>query len=285
MKRPGLYSATTMTATVSMTAMFGDAVGGVPLKDGDLIAALLLMLLGIALGIGVTCLVMVVHFLRKGRLENRPAPRRVDLMARDRRLHPPIFNVPSRWLAVRSGNPLLVQAALGLNNPTPCSWEEGLSAAHEQKLFISPPIRGWILVMGSNLPEPGDDVDKCFRFILDLSRKLGHVQFFSVNRAVNHHAWVQAELGTVVRAYAWASRTLWNQGAMTRAEIDLGLKCHGYGDGEERVDFGRPDPAVINTERLPLLAARWSIDPTSIDARMLKESQGIAGKPSRSGAR
>src|SRR5688572_11777603 len=137
---PAMYSATTMTATVSMIAMFGDAVGGVPLKDGDLIAALLLMLLGIALGIGVTCLVMVVHFLRKGRLDNRSVPRRVDMKTRERRLHAPIFNVPSRWLAVRSGNPLLVQAALGLNNPTPCSWEEGLSAAHEQRLFISPPI-------------------------------------------------------------------------------------------------------------------------------------------------
>ena len=284
MERPAMYSATTMTATVSMIAMFGDAVGGVPLKDGDLIAALLLMLLGIALGIGVTCLVMVVHFLRKGRLDSRSVPRRVDMMTRERRLHAPIFNVPSRWLAVRSGNPLLVQAALGLNNPTPCSWEEGLSAAHEQKLFISPPIRGWILVMGSNLPEPGDDVDKCFRFILELSRKLGHVQFFSVNRAVNHHAWVQAEQGSVHRAYAWAGKTLWNQGALTRAEIELVLKCYGYGEGEERVDFGRPDPSALNTERLPLLAARWSLDPTSVDARMLKENQGIAGKLSRSNA-
>ena len=74
---PAMYSVTTMTATVSMIAMFGDAVGGVPLKDGDLIAALLLMLLGIALGIGVTCLVMVVHFLRKGRLDNRSAATRI----------------------------------------------------------------------------------------------------------------------------------------------------------------------------------------------------------------
>jgi len=281
---PALYIGSTMTATVAMIAMFGEAVGGVPLKDGDLIAALLLMLLGIALGIGVTCLVLVVHFLRKGRLGSRPAPRRVDLMARERRLHAPIFNGPNRWLAVRSGNPHLVQAALGLNNPTPCSWEEGVSAAHEHKLFISPPIRGWILVMGSNLPEPGDDVDKCFRFILDLSRKLGQVQFFSVNRAVNHHAWVQAEQGVVQRAYAWAGKTLWNQGALTRAEIELVFKCYGYGEGEERVDFGRPDPTALNTERLPLLAARWSVDPTSVDARMLKENQGIAGQLSRSRA-
>lgn len=274
-----------MTATVLMTATIGEAMGGVPLKDGDLIAALLLLVLGIALGIGVACLVMVVHFLRKGRMVNHPVSRRaIDSLARSRRLHAPIFSLPSRWLAIRSGNPQLVQAALGLNNPTPCSWEEGLSAAHEQKLFISPPVRGWVLVMGSNLPEPNDDVDKCFRFVVDLSRKLGHVQFFSLNRAVNHHAWVQAEQGHVLRAYAWAGRTLWNQGTLTRGEIELVMKCYGYGEGEERVDYGRPDPAVLNTERLPLLASRWSVDPTSIDARVLKENRGIAGKISQSRA-
>ena len=71
---------------------------------------------------------------------------------------------------------------------------------------------------------------------------------------------------------------------MTRAEIELVVKCYGYGEGEERVDYGRPDPAVLNTERLPLLASRWSLDPTSIDARMLKENQGIAGRLSRTKA-
>lgn len=266
--------------------LFADATGSIAgMKNGDLIAALLLLVLGVAFGVGVTCLLMVLHFMRKGRLVNRPVIRKKNFLPKERRIAAPVFNHPNRWLAVRSGNPQLVQAALALNNPTPCSWEEGLSAAHEHKLFISPAIRGWVFVMGSNLPEPGDDVDKCYRFLMDLSRKLGHVQYFSVNRAVNHHSWAQVELGTVIRAYAWAGRTLWNQGAVTRAETDLSLKCFAYGDGEERVDFGRPDPASVNTERLPLLAARWSIDPTSIDARMLKESQGIAGKPSRSNAR
>ena len=84
------------------------------------------------------------------------------------------------------------------------------------------------------------------------------------------------------RAYAWSGKTLWNQGDPTRAEMELGLKCHAYGEGEESVDFGRPDPAALNTERLPLLAARWSLDPTSIDIRSLRENRGIAGQLSRS---
>lgn len=274
-----------MSATISMTAMLSEAAGGLPaLRDNDLVAALLIMLLGIVLGIGVTCTLLVVHFVRKGRVAGGRLPAKKDFLQRDRRLQPALFHPPARWLAIKSANPRAVQAALGLHNPMPCSWEEGLSATHEQRLFISPPVRGWILVMGPNLPDPGEDVDKCYRFVMDLSRKLGHVQFFSVNRAVNHHAWVLAEAGAIHRAYAWAGRTLWNQGRKTRAEFDLGLKCFDYGEGEDRVEFGRVDPTVANTERLPLLAARWSVDPTSIDARMLRENQGIAGRVSRTGA-
>jgi hypothetical protein len=269
----------------SMSGMLAEVPGNLSAyRESDLIAALLILVLGVVLGIGVTCLLLVLNFLRRGRTMNRPSARRVEFLPRERRQAAPVFHPPGRWVAVRSGNPMLVQSALGLHNPTPCSWEEGLSASHEQKLFISPPIQGWVLVMGSHLPEPSEDIDRCFRFVLELSRKLGHVQFFAVNRAVNHHAWVQADQGSVVRAYAWSGRTLWNQGKLTRAEIELGLKCHAYGDGEDRIDYGRPDPAAINTERLPLLAARWSLDPTSIDARVVRDHNGIAGRMTRSKA-
>jgi len=273
-----------MTATWSM-ALLGDATGGLSaLRESETI--LLLLVLALVLfgsGIVLGAMYMVMRYNRQARLPARRLPRDREA-CRERRNPMLLFTAPSRWLAIRSTNPQAVQAALGLQKPKPCSWEEGLTAAHEQKLFISPPVAGWILVMGSTLPEPGDDVDRTYRFLLELSRKLGHVQFFSVSRAVNHHAWVQAEDGAVLRAYAWAGRTLWNQGRMTRAETDLSLKCHAYGDGEDRVDYGRVDPAALNTERLPLLAARWSLDPAAIDARRLKEHRGIAGQLSRSSA-
>ena len=113
---------------------------------------------------------------------------------------------------------------------------------------------------------------------LDLSRKVGHVQFFAVNRAVNHHAWVQIENGQVQRAYAWAGQTLWNQGQMTKSELDLGLKCFDYAEPAEPFHFAHVDPAALNTDRVALLAARWSVDPAAVDVRRLKQSQGITGE-------
>jgi hypothetical protein len=135
--------------------------------------------------------------------------------------------------------------------------------------------------MGASLPDPADDVDRCFHFLLELSRKLGHVQFFSLSRVLNHHAWVQAEQGQILRAYAWAGRTLWNQGRPTRAELELGLTCLDYWEQSAPTAFGQSDAAGLNTDRVPLLAARWSLDPATIDVRRCKESHGIAGELSR----
>ena len=265
-----------------MSALLGEAPVSLPPLRDDLVAVLLILLFGMVIGMMLTGMFFVVHSLRRGRLASRMTLRRSEFASRERRFHPSAFAVPSRWLAIRSGNLHLVQAALGLHNPTPCTWEEGLTVANEHKLFITPPIRGWILVIGSNLPDPSDDVDKCFRFLLEISRKLGPVQYFSANRIVNHHSWVHMDQGVVQRAYAWAGRTVWNQGRLTKAEIDLGLKCFDYTTTEERIEFGHVLPTAMNTERVPLLASRWSIDPSSIDFRLLKENHGIAGQLSRS---
>jgi hypothetical protein len=124
-------------------------------------------------------------------------------------------------------------------------------------------------------------VDGCFRFLLGLSRKLGHIQYFSANRILNHHAWVRAEAGRIVRAYAWADRTVWNQGVKTRAELELGLKCLQYFESPERSLFGAPEILTTNTEKVPLLASRWSLDPASIDERVIDHAVGIAGEPSQ----
>jgi hypothetical protein len=234
-----------------------------------------------ALGIGLVCLLLVLHYLRGGRLAARRTLAPI-IDANDRRFPHSILSMPLRWVAVRSGNPYLIQAALGLHKPIPCSWEEGLCAAQERKLFVSPSINGWVLVIGAHLPDPGEDVDKCFQFLAELSRKVGHVQFFSANRVVNHHAWVQMQQGIVQRAYAWTGRTAWNQGRMTSAEIELGLRCLDYTDVPEPSRFAQVDPFQQNTERVSMLAARWSIDPAAVDPRRLRESRGLTGDVLRS---
>ena len=192
--------------------------------------------------------------------------------------HPSFLPRPDRWLAVKRRTPAEVQAALGLHNPRSCSWLEGLMG--EEQFFIAPLLKGWVVVIGSGLPDPAADVDGCFRFLLCLSRKLGHVQFFSSNRPIHHHAWVWAKGGRVVRAYAWAGKTLWTQGSQTPAERDLGLKCFDYADATDGTLFGQSERVAANVDKLPLLAARWSLDPAHLGEWCVGQEHGIAGERS-----
>ena len=121
-------------------------------------------------------------------------------------------------------------------------------------------------------------MDACFRFVSEASRKLGHVQYFSIDPFQHHHAWVKAEHGAILRAYAWAKTTLWNQGRATGVERDLGLACFDYGaDADARE---QRDAAARNVEKLPLLAARWSFDPGDASLRAWARTPGVAGEVS-----
>ena len=184
------------------------------------------------------------------------------------------------WLAIKSGSVQAVQSALPLHNPKPCSWAEGLSGDHEQSLFVSPPVAGWILVIGPALPDPAEDVDVCYRFLADLSRKLGHIQFFHVHNILNHHAWARINAGRVIRAYAWAGKTLWNQGPPTPAEHSLHMRCYDYGESAEPSLVASAEMIPANADKVHLLAARWSLDPDEPGLRGVGPERGIIGEAS-----
>ena len=239
---------------------------------------MLLLLFGVAFGIGVAIVLMALHWNRRASsLPVATTSSEGDAVATFRG-YQLLARRPTSWLAIRSHNPDQVLDALALSDPTPCSWNDGMVG--ENSLFIAPPVRGWVLVVGTAVPDPADDVDACFRFLRELSRKLGEVQFFCANRVLHHHAWARVETGRVIRAYAWAGETLWNQGVKTALEINLGLETFGYGEEVPSTHWGTSDFFASNVEKIPRLAARWSLDPAEIAVRLPPDAQGIAGRPS-----
>jgi hypothetical protein len=245
-------------------------------SDPALIPTVLLILFSAALASGALIVLLAMRWRRRELLRGTARVR----IARPQDVEPngvAFSCFPPAWVAIRCRNLRTVQSALGLSNPRPCTFLNGLALEH--KLFIAPPVNGWILVTGSGLPDVAEDVDLAFRFLASLSRKVGHVQYFNANRVLGHHAWVRAESGKVVRAYAWAGRTLWNQGFKTRAERDLDLQCFDYFESPGENAFGTgSDAPLLNTERVPALAARWSLDPSTIDERILEHTCGIASE-------
>lgn len=252
------------------------------MPTNELMPIVLLLLIGVAFGLiaAMTLLVLCLRRRELGPIE--PAETGEELRREGFFVVSPLrafWRRPGCWLAIRGRNLGLVQEALGLSEVRSCTWSEGLSS--ERQLFIAPPCQGWILVFGAGLPDPAEDVDECFRFLLALSRRVGLVQMFKADEALQHHAWAWVQAGRVVRAYGWAGRTLWNQGARTAAENNLGMKCFSYTDEPAGVVWGANDLVAANVDKVPLLASRWSINPSAIDARFMEASRGVAGRPAR----
>jgi hypothetical protein len=253
------------TSIQSVPAAPADAL---PSRSDDIIVVLL-----IAMVVAVLSCVAVLRAVARRELSRRAEmPRRLRTTA----VSASVFAAPSRWLAIRCQNPHLIQSVLDVQHVRACSWTDALATPFEPRLFISPPVNGWVLVLGCDLPDPADDIDACYKFLGNLSHKLGEVQFFSRNRAVSHHGWARLDSGKVLRAYMWAGETLWNQGSATDAERELKLRCLSYTETADVLGLAEREVLAQNTERVSRLAAAWSIDPTSLDGQVL-EAQGIAG--------
>lgn len=234
----------------------------------DAVAWMLLAAHMLALGVACAIFGWMFYLHRRSRRFNSVSTHIPESIL----FRPDLPQRPTAWLAVRSATPEAVQAALGVSRSTPCSWSEGLAGDHE--FFIGSRVNGWVIVTGLGLPAPNDDVDECFHFLMALSRKLGHVQFFFAEKFSHHHAWARLDDGCVTRAYAWAGTTLWNQNAKTMPEVELGLKCFAYGDPSATIL-----DAESNFEKVPALAARWSLDPAEI--QFLQQTGGVAGESAR----
>ena len=227
----------------------------------------LLVSFGMVIGIAVVFATLYRRHLRALRMTQRWMDPLTPLVGSSRSAL--TLPLPNRWLAIRSSNTAFLREMLQTEPGEGPPWSEALVRFRERVIFISPPWRGWSLVVGAAIPDPAADIDQLYRFLSRLSREVGEVQFFSADRVLNHHAWAWLREGNVVRAYAWASETLWNQGDWTLDERLLGLTCHDYGEVVEGPGICGGPSEQQNAERVALLARRWSLDLAEASAYFL----------------
>ena len=72
---------------------------------------------------------------------------------------PEPFGFKILWFALKTSDPAVVVDAFELREATPANWESGLAAVYESArkdawVFVSPPIGGWVLIVGGCLPYP-----------------------------------------------------------------------------------------------------------------------------------
>lgn len=185
------------------------------------------------------------------------------------------FGYKCTWLTVRSEDALEVANQLGLEGQFFASWWEGIEAAYDFTsgwVFVTPPIKGWVLVVSKHLPHvrtATDAPERLSPLLMRLGQHFEEVQYFGTHRTSDWHAWAKVYEGRLVRRYsAIGPEVMWDEGKPTAAEKLLRL--------EVRAPF---EEDKYPTERMVMhVAEQWSVNPTRLDELNLPPSLGILGK-------
>lgn len=236
---------------------------------------------------------------------------------------PKAFGYKVGWFAVQSEDAALVARVLGLEAVQVANWKSGVKAAFTSdpyaespliRVFVTPPLDGWVLVVGASLPYPVQSEGSnaglaqiARRFdalMLRLASHFDEVQHFASHRVSSFVSWTRRTERTY-RSFTYGDGWVYiNRGAQTTAERELGLsdltgmdlgastealsnrlaeeqaqtdalQASGMSPKEATQRVGRN--AMPNETHVTDLAGRWSIDPTGIADRFQEKSTGLLG--------
>ncbi|GLY05291.1 hypothetical protein Acsp01_56700 [Actinoplanes sp. NBRC 101535] len=171
------------------------------------------------------------------------------------------FGMKRTWLAVRDSTVDQVAAAIGLTAARPADWDEGVAAADDDQVFVSPSISGWIFVVNAARGFDGSSV-------ASLSARLGtEVQYFGNHRVVAYAEWALAVDGHLVRHVLCSedSEIADETGAPTPVELALGFSP------------ATPGARFADEDDVMLVAAAWSLDPNTLSVTVSSPGPGLLG--------
>ena len=184
---------------------------------------------------------------------------------------PCAFGSDMAWIAVKTDDPAVVLSTLGIPLATPSNWNSGIGTVYdtalgERRIFVSPPVEGWVFVVGSALPHPHGRAftDKLTPLLVELSLHLGEVQYFAAYPDLDFFAWAKLSAGRIVRAFGIGDEGIVLQrGRTTREERALGLTLFELrGVRGRRGDAGGELLMHPTSEHVIRLAGAWSLNPT-----------------------
>jgi len=183
------------------------------------------------------------------------------------------------WLALDTTDTEAVARALLLRGAREATWAKGVEAAYQSLVFITPPVGDWTLAVSTSLFPP-DQVAPFVKPLLErLSRQFGDAQYFCTQQDLDLHVWGRARKGRLHRGYGWLGQnglTLWDEGAQTKEELDLGFR---FSDGRSPTveQIENEKVTVPDEDGVMQLASLWSIDPTTLDEQFREPLPGLLG--------
>ncbi len=194
---------------------------------------------------------------------------------------PAAFGYRTSWIAIRTRETGQVVEALDLAGVEAANWKAGIGAVYDEKLgdrtvFISPPVAGWTFVVGLALPHPMGRrfTDRCTPLLMDLGRRFSEVQYYFTYPVIDFYAWARVIDGKLTRAFAWGDDgIIWNTGRVTKEERALGLRLL-----EAAGSAGAVFESFPTEDHVVDLAARWGLDPTTLDRIEIAPDKGFLGR-------
>jgi len=186
---------------------------------------------------------------------------------------PVAFGYKVAWLAIDADDSQFVCRSLGIADTEVANWQSGVAAAHRGHVFVTPPVRGWVLLVSSSFPRLAsfEDAESSHRWLEQVGKHFTRLCYFATDRVTEYHAWAQLTSGTVVRAFAYvgdSGEILENFGQPTAEELSFGLPIIGAPPGSveavETVDGQLEMPAVPDEEHVIELARMWTINPLEL---------------------
>lgn len=195
---------------------------------------------------------------------------------------PQPFGYKLNWFAIRADEAGAVLDALGLAPTASANWVSGMAASYLSLgsgdgagwVFASPPVDGWIFLVGRSLPYPvdirgrHDGIGQAFDAVLArLKSRFDEVLFFGSHRVAGFVAWARARRGEPDRVFAYGDGEVYaNRGAQSPEEARLGFPSLDGLRPEQAVErIFALDDAIPDEDDVVALAGLWSVDPTRLD--------------------
>ncbi len=190
------------------------------------------------------------------------------------------------WIAVRANNKDKIAQILELENVRPANWNSGIREAYGSKVFITPQIGDWTLIVGYGLMvgaavTESDESNWHKNQINKLSKVFGEAQFFATHRVTEYHTWGKSIDGEIKRYYSYLGEKGENElieGIPTPIEDKFNLINTFSEEANDEKYWEREDIVIPDEDLVMKIASGWSVDPTWLEERTdIKYELGLLG--------
>ena len=197
---------------------------------------------------------------------------------------PVSFGRKNLWIAAPASSSERVAQVLRLVDVQPANWRSGFVAAYaypSSYVFVTPPVHGWVLAVGSGIPDPSDPaILQNWRSVMAaLSQAFGRAQFFASHRGSSYSAWARYTNGSEERLFAWADEPIHDLGSPLPEELEILARLPDPVAAEEDPEYwSREDLRGPDEDDVFRIAAAWSVDPSTLDQSHAPTALGLVGK-------